>query len=80
MCLLGTTFSCGIIHIWCSSEYLQQQDRIMGLVQNKLQCVCMCVCVRCNGKHITQCSIGADICEEYIYTDGSSLWSIKKKY
>ncbi len=24
--LLGTIFSGGLIHIWCSSEYLQQQD------------------------------------------------------
>ncbi len=39
--LLGTIFSSGWIHIWCSSEYLGQQDGVcVGLSQNKLQCVC----------------------------------------
>ena len=37
--LLGTIFSGGRIHIWCSSEYFWQQDGVCGN-QNKLQCVC----------------------------------------
>ncbi len=31
MHLLGTSFNCGLIHIWCSSEYLWQQDNVCGM-------------------------------------------------
>lgn len=33
-CLLGTTFTSGLIQIWCFSEYLEQQD---GACEIKLQ-------------------------------------------
>ncbi len=45
--LLGTIFSCRLIHIWCSSEYLQQQDSVcekttvpMFMVVNELVSHC----------------------------------------
>ncbi len=31
MHLLGTIFSGGLIHIWCSSEYLGQQNGVCGI-------------------------------------------------
>jgi len=37
--LMGTIFSGGLIHIWCSPEYLGQQISAVVLSQNKLQCV-----------------------------------------
>ncbi len=45
MRFVGTTFSGAVIHIWCFSECLWQQD-----------CVCVCVCVFMVMKeHVSQC-------------------------
>ncbi len=54
MTLLGTIFSDGLLHIWCSSEYLGQQDSVgyVGLSQNKLQCGCAFIVMN---EHVTQC-------------------------
>lgn len=40
---LGTIFSSGSIHVWCSSVYLQQCDSVqnVGLNQNRQECVFM---------------------------------------
>ena len=37
----GTIFSGGLIHIFCSSEYFQQDSVCLGLSPNKLQCMCV---------------------------------------
>ncbi len=38
--LLGTIFSCGLIHMWCSGEYLQQQHRSC-VIDSKQTAVCV---------------------------------------
>ncbi len=69
--LLRITFSGGLIHIWCSSEFLGQQDGVCGIESNKLQCVCVCVCVLMIMKeHVTQCNSVAN----------DALWLRGRKY
>ncbi len=54
MYLLGTIFSCGLIHIWCSTEYLQQQGFVCGIDSKTTLLLFMVM-----KKHVTQCNSGS---------------------
>lgn len=71
---MRTIFSCGLIDIWCSCEYLGQQDSLCGINQNKLQCVFMVI-----KKHVTQLNSGAQICVFNNFLATMELYETKGK-
>ncbi len=49
--LLGTIVSCGLIHIWCSVEYIQKRDGVCGI--DSKTTVPMFIEMK---EHVTQCN------------------------
>ncbi len=73
--LLWTIFSGGLVHIWCFSEYLGQQDGVCGIESKyTTQCVFMAM-----NEHVSVCNIIVHWCVLNSFLTTMELYGLEKE-